>query len=113
MAEEIPNLCLPEAISSFSHEELLAITSSVLNEVLSKDVYMKDLPSNATLDEINNHLAVLHGKSITLYVMRATEKMPVIVINLNPYFTHNKLCFCFVNLGAAERQPRFRFKAGH
>lgn len=79
MDDKAPDLKLPEAISSFSHEELLAITSSVLNEVLSKDAYMNDLPANATLDEINNHLAVLHGQSITLYVMRGTERLSVIV----------------------------------
>lgn len=63
-----------------THEELMEVTSTTLNELLKEDSFLSDLPAEVTLEEVNNQIALQHGKSITIYVVRGDdEKMPVVV----------------------------------
>lgn len=63
-----------------THEELKEVTFAALNELLRNDSFLSDLPAEVTLEEVNNQIALQHGKSITVYVIRGDEeKMPVIV----------------------------------
>lgn len=68
----------------FTHEELMEITTTALNELLAEDTFLCDLPRSVTLEEVNNQVALQYGRSITIHVVREDdEKMPVIVGKLN------------------------------
>ncbi|EEB10407.1 U11/U12 snRNP 25 kDa protein, putative [Pediculus humanus corporis] len=66
--------------SKFTHEQLMQITNTALNELLTQDSFLNDLPNGVTLEEVNNQIALQHGKSITINILREDkEKMPIIV----------------------------------
>ena len=70
---------LKETIS-LTHEELLKVTKSTLNELLRNDSVLSDLPPDVTLEEVEAQMAVLHGQSITVVVKRGdNDDIPVIV----------------------------------
>jgi hypothetical protein len=64
-----------------SHQELLEITRKTLTDVLKRDPLLSDLPSGVTLEEVQAQIALEHGQSVTVYVVRDDgEEMPVVVI---------------------------------
>lgn len=66
--------------AELSHEELMKITTTAINELLKEDSFLSDLPKAVTLEEVNNQIALQYGKSITVNVLRGDgEKMPVVV----------------------------------
>ncbi|XP_069674705.1 U11/U12 small nuclear ribonucleoprotein 25 kDa protein [Periplaneta americana] len=67
----------PEVLS---HQELLDITRKTLNDLLKRDPLLSHLPSGITLEEVQAQIALEHGQSMTVYVVRADgEEMPVVV----------------------------------
>lgn len=65
---------------SLTHEELLKVTKSTLNELLKNDSILSDLPPDVTLEEVEAQMAVLHGQSITVVIKRGdNDDVPVIV----------------------------------
>lgn len=63
-----------------SHEELMKVTSSVLADLLPKDPFLRDLPSEVTLEEVNAQIALQFGRSMTVYVVRGDgEELPIVV----------------------------------
>lgn len=68
----------PEVLS---HQELLEITRKTLTDVLKRDPLLSDLPSGVTLEEVQSQIALEHGQSMTVFVVRDDgEEMPVVVI---------------------------------
>ncbi|XP_023714843.1 U11/U12 small nuclear ribonucleoprotein 25 kDa protein [Cryptotermes secundus] len=67
----------PEVLS---HQELLEITQKTLTDVLKRDPLLSDLPSGVTLEEVQSQIALEHGQSMTVFVVRDDgEEMPVVV----------------------------------
>jgi len=63
-----------------THEELLRVTKSTLNELLKNDPILHDLPPDVTIEEVEAQMAALHGQSITVIVKRGdNDNIPVIV----------------------------------
>ncbi|XP_066993599.1 U11/U12 small nuclear ribonucleoprotein 25 kDa protein [Anabrus simplex] len=63
-----------------SHEELLEITTSTLNDILSRDPVLSDLPKGVTVEEVNSQIALEHGQSITVFIERLDgERIPVVI----------------------------------
>ncbi|KAL0277196.1 UNVERIFIED_CONTAM: hypothetical protein PYX00_004560 [Menopon gallinae] len=74
-----------------THEELMKITTTAINELLKEDSFLSDLPKAVTLEEVNNQIALQYGKSITIYVLRGDgEKMPVVVPQAEGTVAHLK-----------------------
>jgi len=68
----------PEVLS---HQELLEITRKTLTVILKQDPLLSDLPSGVTLEEVQAQIALEHGQSMTVFVVRDDgEEMPVVVI---------------------------------
>lgn len=66
--------------TSFSHDDLLEITKTTLNEVIQRDSLLSDLPADVTVEEVNAQIALEHGQSMTVYVIRGNgEELPVVV----------------------------------
>lgn len=64
----------------FTHLALTEITKKTLNEVLQRDPLLSDLPTDITLEEVLQQIAVQHGQSMTLSVVKANnEEIPVVV----------------------------------
>lgn len=64
----------------FTHLALTEITKKTLNEVLQRDPLLSDLPTDITLEEVLEQIAVQHGQSMTLYLVKAdNEEIPVVV----------------------------------
>lgn len=79
-------------VDGLSHNELMELTESTLNELLAQDTFLKDLPKEVILEEVNNQIALQYGRSITVYVIKDDgEKMPVIV------------SYCFVYIGSLKK----------
>ncbi len=77
---------------SLTHEELLKVTSSTLNELLKNDPIMHDLPDDVTVEEVEALTAVLHGQAITVYVKRGdNDDIPVIVSSEPCYSLYYRL----------------------
>lgn len=71
---------LDEQIENLSHEELMEISQSALKRILATDSLLADLPGDVTVDEVLSQIAVAHGQSITVTLLRHTEKpLPVVV----------------------------------
>ena len=85
--------------SKFTHEQLMQITNTALNELLTQDSFLNDLPNGVTLEEVNNQIALQHGKSITINILREDkEKMPIIVSkNLMHIYLFIKIPFSLDN----------------
>jgi len=67
----------PEVLS---HQELLEITRKTLTVILKQDLLLSDLPSGVTLEEVQAQIALEHGQSMTVFVVRDDgEEMPVVV----------------------------------
>ena len=67
----------PEVLS---HQELLEVTQKTLSEILKRDELLCDLPNGVTLEEVQAQIALEHGQSMTVYVVRDDgEEMPVVV----------------------------------
>jgi U11/U12 small nuclear ribonucleoprotein SNRNP25 len=67
----------PEVLS---HQELLEITRKTLTVILKQDPLLSDLPSGVTLEEVQAQIALEHGQSMTVFVVRDDgEEMPVVV----------------------------------
>lgn len=65
---------------AFTHLALTEITKKTLNEVLQRDPLLSDLPIDITLEEVLQQIAVQHGQSMTLYIVKANnEEIPVVV----------------------------------
>ncbi|KAK3930745.1 U11/U12 small nuclear ribonucleoprotein 25 kDa protein [Frankliniella fusca] len=65
---------------SLTHEELMKLTNSTLAELLPRDVLLRDLPNEVTLEEVNAQIALQFGRSMTVYVVRGDgEELPIVV----------------------------------
>lgn len=65
----------------FSHSELLEITRKTLKEVFQRDSMLNSLPADITTEEVLEKIAVLHGQSMTIYLVWADgEEISVVVI---------------------------------
>lgn len=73
---------------SLTHEELLKVTRSTLNELFKNDTLLNDLPPDVTVEEIDAQIAVLYGQSITVTVKRGeNDDIPVIVSKKSDLFS--------------------------
>lgn len=71
--DNLDDICL-------THEELKKVTKSTLNELLESNIVVHDLPQDVTLEEIEAQIAVLHGRSMTVFIVRDNNDMiPVVV----------------------------------
>ncbi|RZF36642.1 hypothetical protein LSTR_LSTR012321 [Laodelphax striatellus] len=67
--------------AELTHEELMEVTSTALNDLLRSVTILSDLPQDVTLEEVNAQIAVQHGQSITVYVMREDGDEIAAVVN--------------------------------
>ncbi|XP_014671973.1 PREDICTED: U11/U12 small nuclear ribonucleoprotein 25 kDa protein-like [Priapulus caudatus] len=64
---------------TLSHQDAMANVKEGLEALLS-DPLMCDLPTDVTLDEVNSQIALEYGRSMTVNVRRADDKVyPVVV----------------------------------
>lgn len=73
---------LEEQIENLSHEDLMEISQSALKRILATDSLLSDLPGDVTVDEVLAQIAVAHGQSITVTLLRNTEKPLSVVVSL-------------------------------
>ncbi|GFR33603.1 hypothetical protein TNCT_282411 [Trichonephila clavata] len=62
------------------HEEALAIVENEISEIIKSDPLLHYLPSGVTLDELNNMLALEHGRAMTVIVRRADNQTCSVVV---------------------------------
>lgn len=74
---------LDEQIETLSHEDLMEISQSALKRILATDSLLSDLPGDVTVDEVLAQIAVAHGQSITVTLLRYTEKPLSVVVSTN------------------------------
>lgn len=72
---------LDEQIKTLSHEDLMEISQSALKRILATDSLLSDLPGDVTVDEVLAQIAVAHGQSITVTLLRNTEKPLSVVVS--------------------------------
>lgn len=74
------SLNLDSEISNLSHEDLCEITQSSLRRLIAADALLSDLPGDVTTEEVLAQVAVVHGQSITVTVLRYSESPLNVVI---------------------------------
>lgn len=74
---------LEEELRSLSHEDLCEISISAVRRLTHSDSLLKDLPADVTLDEVNAQIAVAHGRSITVHVLRNQETTLDVVVRIS------------------------------
>lgn len=90
----------PEVLS---HQELLEITRKTLTVILKQDPLLSDLPSGVTLEEVQAQIALEHGQSMTVFVVRDDgEEMPVVVIMLSYNQIMNSDINCSLGIGHGD-----------
>ncbi|GFY67679.1 hypothetical protein TNIN_229471 [Trichonephila inaurata madagascariensis] len=62
------------------HEEALAIVENEISEIIKSDPLLHYLPSGVTLDELNNMLALEHGRAMTVIIRRADNQTCSVVV---------------------------------
>lgn len=72
---------LIDEIQSLTHEDLLEITQSTLRTLITSDELLKDLPVDCTIEEVNSQIAVAHGQSITVHILRNLEPTLNVVVS--------------------------------
>lgn len=78
--EEKIKQTLEEEIDTLSHEDLLEITQSSLRRLIASDPLLNDLPVDVTVEEVLAQIAVAHGQSITVTILRYSESPLSVVI---------------------------------
>ncbi|XP_048728303.1 U11/U12 small nuclear ribonucleoprotein 25 kDa protein-like [Ostrea edulis] len=64
-----------------SHQEAMSKVEASINEIISTDPLLCDLPPEVTLEEINSFIALEHGQAIVVNVHRADgEVLSVVVV---------------------------------
>lgn len=77
------NADLEEQMEDLSHEEIMEISQSALKRIMATDSLLSDLPGDVTVDEVQSQIAVAHGQSITVTLLRNLETpLPVVVSGL-------------------------------
>ncbi|XP_045459188.1 U11/U12 small nuclear ribonucleoprotein 25 kDa protein-like [Melitaea cinxia] len=74
---------IAEVAKTLSHDDLIEVSKSSLQTFLSSDSLLSDLPPDILLEEINSLIAVEHGQSITLYVLRENEQPLKVIVPQN------------------------------
>lgn len=64
---------------TFSHQDAMALIKENL-KVLLCDPLLCDLPADVTLDEVNSQIALEYGRSMTVNVRRADDKLYAVVV---------------------------------
>lgn len=72
--------------NTITYEELKDLTSEILNEVLSKDSVLSDLPNNVTLGEVDLQIDVEYGRAITVYLERFDGIVVPIIVSIPLHF---------------------------
>lgn len=80
-AEIQQNSDLEEQIENLSHDDLVEISQSALKRILATDSLLSDLPGDVTVDEVLSQIAVAHGQSITVTILRHSEKPLSVVVS--------------------------------
>lgn len=83
---------LEEELKTLSHEDLCEITQSTLRTLITSDDLLKDLPVDCTIEEVNAQIAVAHGRSITVHILRNLESTLDVVVS----FVNVWLCYIFL-----------------
>ncbi|XP_061193717.1 U11/U12 small nuclear ribonucleoprotein 25 kDa protein-like [Saccostrea echinata] len=64
-----------------SHQEAMSKVEAAIDDIVSKDPLLYDLPPEVTLEEINSFIALEHGQAIVVNVRRADgEVLSVVVV---------------------------------
>lgn len=72
---------LDEQIANLNHNDLMEISQSALKMLLATDSLLSDLPGDVTVDEVVAQIAVAHGQSITVTILRHSEKPLSVVVS--------------------------------
>lgn len=95
---------LEEEIESLSHQDLCEITQSSLRTLIASDDLLKDLPVDCTIDEVNAQIAVAHGQSITVHILRNLESTLDVVVSkittiwLGQVYQYQQKILCFLGI---------------
>lgn len=73
-------------VENLTHEELLEITRRTVNDIVAADRFLKVLPQDVTLDEVNSAIAVHYGQSITILVERNDDVTLSVTVMINQFF---------------------------
>ncbi|XP_047544745.1 U11/U12 small nuclear ribonucleoprotein 25 kDa protein [Vanessa atalanta] len=74
---------IAEVAKTLSHDDLLEVSKSSLQTILSSDSLLSDLPPDIILEEIQSLIAVEHGQSITIYISRENEHPLKVIVPQN------------------------------
>ncbi|GFS36812.1 hypothetical protein NPIL_480671 [Nephila pilipes] len=69
-----------EKPTTLLHQEALAVVENEISKIIKSDPLLHYLPSGVTLDELNNMLALEHGRAMTVLVRRADNQKYSVVV---------------------------------
>ncbi|CAG9784116.1 unnamed protein product [Diatraea saccharalis] len=65
---------------TLSHDDLIQISHSAINDLINSDTLLSDLPGDIILEEINSQIAVEYGQSITVIISRDHEPALKVIV---------------------------------
>ncbi|RVE46206.1 hypothetical protein evm_009164 [Chilo suppressalis] len=65
---------------TLSHDDLIQISHSAINDIINSDPLLSDLPGDMILEEIFSQIAVEHGQSITVIISREGEPALKVIV---------------------------------
>ena len=72
----------------FSHGELVELTKEAINKIIESDPLFRDLPPDATIEEIKAQTAVVQGQAITISLNRGDLPTLAVVVSFRINLFH-------------------------
>jgi len=72
-------------IARLSHQELLKLTKTTVDNLVECDSLLSGLPSDVTIEELKSQVAVAQGQAITLFLNRG--QLPKLAVVVPPHNT--------------------------
>ncbi|XP_011693432.1 PREDICTED: U11/U12 small nuclear ribonucleoprotein 25 kDa protein [Wasmannia auropunctata] len=68
-----------------SHQELVKLTKTTINNLVESEPLLSGLPSDVTIEELKSQIAVAQGQAITLFLNRG--ELPRLAVVVSPHNT--------------------------
>jgi len=79
-------------ITRLSHQELMKLTKTTIDNLVEREPLFSGLPSDVTIEELKSQIAVAQGQAITLFLNRGElPKLAIVVIIYDVYTFHNAI----------------------
>lgn len=73
---------IEEDIDQLGHDDLCEITLGTIRRLIHSDKLLSDLPADVTIEEVQSQIAVAHGQSISVEILRNQEKSLNVVVSI-------------------------------